>query len=139
MSNPLSDFWQLLIDSRLVEPANCKHLEGDFARLKGAQNVSSPKTLAQWLLSRRVISRYQAKILLAGRPGPFVYGDYVVQDRIAAGRLAGVFRAQHKLTGLNVGLLFLTGKATQDARLWKVVKSQVEAAATIQSEHVSRC
>ena len=37
-------------------------------------------TLAQWLIAENMLSRYQAKILLAGRPGPFVYGDYTVYD-----------------------------------------------------------
>ncbi|HEV3004254.1 MAG TPA: protein kinase, partial [Pirellulales bacterium] len=60
------------------------------------------------------LSRYQAKVLMAGKPGPFVYGDYVVYDRAERPRLAGLFRARHLPTKHPVCLLFLAGSALND-------------------------
>ena len=62
-------------------------------------------------MARNVLSKYQTTILLAGRPGPFYYGDYKVYDRVEQGRLAGQFRAVHAPTGHPVLLQFLTGRS----------------------------
>ena len=70
MSVTIPVFWQLLQDSRLLGPEQCRQLAADFAQVKGAADSSSAKTLAEWLVSRNVLSKYQTTILLAGRAGP---------------------------------------------------------------------
>ena len=92
-------------------------LAADFAQVKGAASQataqSSAKALAEWLVSRNVLSKYQATILLAGRAGPFQYGEYKVYDRVDKGRLAGLFRAVHGPTGHPV-LLHVRQRARLD-------------------------
>src|SRR5687768_2705523 len=112
------EFWRLASESRLLTPQQCKQLHQDFSQVKGAVESGDSKTLAEWLVRRNVVSSYQKTILLSGRPGPFVYGDYRVYDRIDSGRLPGKFRALHGPTGHPVLLEFLTEPMTTDANRW---------------------
>lgn len=138
MSISIADFWRLLGESRLLAPEQVQQLAGEFGQLKGAGGQASGKSAAEWLVSRNVLSRYQATILQAGRAGPFYYGDYKVYDRVDGGRLAGGFRAVHAPTGHPVLLRFLTGPVVGDPRLWAAAANEVLAAASIVSPHVER-
>ena len=138
MSLPTANFWRLLEESRLQTPDQCRQLAADFAHVKGVQDGSNSKTLAEWLVARNILSRYQTTILLGGRSGPFLYGDYSVYDRIDKGRLAGSFRAIHRPTGHPVLLTFLTGPIIQDAGLWAAAANDALSASRIISPHVQR-
>jgi hypothetical protein len=108
------DFWNLAVQSRVLTPQQCQQFAASFAQMKGADQSGSATPLAQWLVAQQAISPYQAKVLLAGQPGPFIYGDYFVYDRIDSGPLRGMFRAVHTITRYPVCLYFLTGQAAQD-------------------------
>ncbi|MCE9527152.1 MAG: protein kinase, partial [Planctomycetales bacterium] len=138
MSLPTANFWRLLEESRLQSAVQCRQLMEDFAHVKGAGDGGNSKTLAEWLVARNILSRYQTTILLGGRSGPFMYGDYSVYDRIEKGRLAGSFRAIHRPTGHPVMLTFLTGPLIQDQRLWAAAANDALAGAQIISPHVQR-
>jgi serine/threonine protein kinase len=135
---PIPVFWSLLSESRLLAPEQCQQLATDFGQIKGAGEQSNAKTLAEWLVARNVLSRYQTMILLAGRPGPFHYGDYKVYDRIEKGRLAGCFRAVHGPTGHPVLLQFLTGAVIQNPDAWADAVQNTLAACAVHSPHVQR-
>lgn len=138
MTLNFADFWKLAAESRLLTSQQCQQLHHDFSQVKGAVETGSAKTLAEWLVSRNVISRYQATILLAGRAGPFVYGDYRVYERIDAGRLNGWFRAVHGPTGHPVLLEFLTGSTTSDPRQWVAAANEAVANCAIVSPYLQR-
>lgn len=138
MSIPIPVFWSLLQESRLLAAEQCQQLAADFSQVKGAGDQSNARTLAEWLVARNVLSRYQTMILLAGRPGPFHYGDYKVYDRIEKGRLAGNFRAVHGPTGHPVLLQFLTGAVIQDPAAWADAVQNTLSACTVLSPHVQR-
>ncbi len=118
MSIPIDNFWRLLVESRLLTPEDCQRLNGEFGHVKGAAQQGNSRTLSEWLVSRNVISRYQASLLQAGRPGPFLFGDYRSYDRVDDGALAGCFRAMHVPTGHPVILKFLQGPVVQDQQRW---------------------
>jgi eukaryotic-like serine/threonine-protein kinase len=138
LSVSIADFWRLLVDSRLFSSQQVQQLAGEFGQVRAASGGANAKALAEWLLGRRLLSPYQARILLAGRPGPFDYGDYKVYDRIDSGRLAGQFRAVHAPTGHPVLLEFLTGSAVSDPQQWAAAASGVATACSIISPHVQR-
>ncbi len=138
MSIPIPVFWSLLQESRLLAPEQCQQLAADFSQVKGASEQSNARTVAEWLVARNVLSKYQTMILLAGRPGPFHYGDYKVYDRIEKGRLGGCFRAVHGPTGHPVLLQFLTGAVLQDPHAWADAVQNTLSACTVQSPHVQR-
>jgi eukaryotic-like serine/threonine-protein kinase len=131
-------FWNLLRDSRLLAPEQVQQLAADFTHVKGAAEQGNAKTLGEWLVARNVLSKYQTTILLAGRAGPFYYGDYKVYDRVERGRLAGQFRAVHAPTGHPVLLQFLTGPVISNPDLWATAANEVLTASGIASPHVQR-
>src|SRR3954453_10980002 len=113
----LSDFWKLVADSRLLSVAQVKRLAADFQQEK-PPSEQTVKTAAQWLLDMRAITKYQAQVLLAGKPGPFFFGDYKVYERIDRGRLVGCFRAVHSASKYCVVLRFATGSMLKEPQAW---------------------
>ena len=87
------DFWNLAVASGLLPPERCQELDRAYKKLKGASEHANVLSLAQWLVAGGVLTRYQASLLAAGRPGPFVFGEYTITERIESGRLAPWFRA----------------------------------------------
>lgn len=85
MALTVKEFWRLLVKSQLHSVDTCRQLAAKFSKVKGAANTSA-ETLAEWLVDQKAITRYQSRILLSGKPGPFVYGGYRVTDRIKSAR-----------------------------------------------------
>jgi eukaryotic-like serine/threonine-protein kinase len=138
VSVSIAEFWKLLAQSRLLSPEQCRQLEADFGQVKGAAAQGNAKTVAQWCTARNILTEYQATIFLAGRHGPFFFGDYKVYDRVDRGRLSGQFRAVHAATGHPVLLQFLTGPWSKDPAAWAAAAAELRAAAAIRSPHVQR-
>lgn len=115
MSVTVREFSRLLAQCQLLEPEQCRQWLAQYARERGLQPDMPADDLAAWLVQRRTLTAYQARVLMAGQAGPFVYGAYRVCDRIAGGRLAGLFQAVHMPTQHPVSLWFLSGPALADA------------------------
>src|SRR4051794_4428951 len=97
MSATQIDLWRLLLGSGLLSVSEHEQLMSAYRRA-GAGEAEDSAELTAWLVAVGAISPYHAKVLLAGRAGPFVYGDFTVYDRIESGRLAGLFKAMHRRT-----------------------------------------
>jgi len=136
MSVSVSDFWKLAVESRLLTPAECQKLGQEFGRVKGAATQGNARTLAEWLSAQETLTRYQCKVLLAGQSGPFFYGDYRVQARVAKGRLAGMFRAVHVPTRHPVMLQFLAGEVAEDPQKWTAAAIHGQAHARVSHENL---
>lgn len=127
MAMPLSteEFWRLAQQARLFTAEDAARLQAEFALRKPASDPSTDadcSSLASWLTTEGQITRYQAKRLLAGRPGPFLLGDYVLREAIREGRLAGLARARHVSTGYDVLLAFCdetTASSPARLALWE--------------------
>lgn len=136
MSPTTAELWKLAVDSRLLSADDCRRLDAAFAQ-SGVNGEATAQSLADWLIRQQAITRYQAKVLLARRPGPFLYGDYKVQERLD-GRLSGLFRAVHVPTGQRVLLHFLAGPDAQDAARWEAVGQRSAAATKLVHPHLAR-
>jgi serine/threonine protein kinase len=136
MAISFPDFWKLIIESHLFTADQCQQLSAQYGHQAGAAGQGNAKSLAEWLVSQNVLSRYQASIILGGRSGPFFYGEYKIYDRIENGRLASAFRAAHSGSNHPVLLLFLTGQAAQDPQRWQQLQSTLPA---IVHPNVVRC
>lgn len=84
------------------------------------------------MIKRGKLTGYQASLLLEGKPGPFVFGDYKVVDRVNQGRLNHWFKAKDP-QGEDVLLVFASQLALSEAD----VAEQTAAAMSIRSPHVS--
>ena len=116
MAGSVQQFWQMVVRSGLHDEAACREFADAYFQAKESGKTSG-QSLPEWLVASKALTRYQAKILIAGRPGPFVFDEYVVNDRIEAGPHAGQFRATHRATGCPVTLRFLSGPPAADTAL----------------------
>jgi hypothetical protein len=137
MSISVAEFWSLAVQSRLLTPQQCEQLAARFAQIEGAGS-SNADLLAQWLIGEQVISPYQARVILARQPGPFLYGDYLVYDCIESGRLAGLFRAVHVSTRYPVCLYFLAGPGAQDPQQLGQLAQFCALVSRVRSVHLLR-
>ncbi len=130
----IHEFWNLAVASGLFSPERCRELNGAYKKLKGASENASVLSLAQWLVAGGVLTRYQASLLAAGRPGPFVFGDYTITDRIDSGRLAPWFRAT---AGDRRWLIVFAAQLTSDPDLYEMAAERALLAMSVKSPHVS--
>ena len=125
MSVTVAEFWKHAVASRLLETQRAEELVALFQEQVPSAHGATAKGLADWLIRRQVISRYQAKVLLAGRPGPFFYGDYCVESRSKRPPLADWFRAKHIPTEHPVLLRFLSPETVRNEQQWLAVQQRV--------------
>jgi len=139
MSFPAESFWKLVVDAQLLTLEDCHRHHA--AWMQQSPQGGDAQDLAEFLVASNVISKYQASILLAGRAGPFVYGDYRIYDRIESGRLSGIFRALHVQTMHRVCLQFLTAEqaASPEAVAYLNQKALVTSQASAGCPHLLRC
>ena len=64
----IDDFWKLTVVSGLLSASRVRELQSLYAASSGAN--TNPVALSQWLVGQNVLTRYQASVLLTGRPGP---------------------------------------------------------------------
>ncbi len=132
----LEDFWNLVAGSQLLSQEECAALAAEFAALKGVAGQANVPSLAQWLVARGTLTKYQAGVLAAGRPGPFIFGPFVVYERIETGRLAKLYRATYE--GSQPVLLVFLQRLTDDARDHQQFAELAQVAAAVKNPHVSR-
>ena len=130
MTIDTNQFWRLLSDSQILEKDVILQLRSEFE-----DGPFADADVAQRLQEKGLLSRFQARILAAGQPGPFKYGPYTVIERVEQGPLEGSFEAVHRATGFPVLLHFLAGGSEQDLEQWKEIQHLTEAVQSI--EHTS--
>jgi len=141
MAISVHEFWQLAVASGLLDEESCRRLADGYAKARESGAIARTTSLPDWMLTEGAMTRYQARILLAGRPGPFAYGDYVVSDRLEVPGTAGLFRAAHRPTGIGVCLQFLSGAALADASIVASLAQLAAAAARASrtAPHLTHC
>ncbi len=121
MTIDTNQFWNLISESQLLPVQQVQTLFSEFS--SDDSNDKSAVGLAKWMVKKKTISGYQAKILLAGHSGPFRMGKYTLVDRIEAGLMKGHFAAQHTRTKYPVLLQFLEGNQPKHLTQWNQIES----------------
>ena len=133
------EFWKLITDSQLVSTIQAEKLNSQFLQVKGAATQGNAGTLCEWLIAKKVLTRYQGRTLLAGRSGPFVYGDYRVDDRIEEGRLTDFFHAVHLPTEYRTLLQFCAGSSSSTDLEWDSTTQRVQSLEAPPNLNLWRC
>ena len=124
--------WDLISSGDLFGADKLAALKSEYAKTPPGQS-----DVLAWLIGKEEITEYHSKVFSAGHNGPFRYGEYVVNDRIAEGYFKGGFRAQHDQTGHPVILDFATGDDVDQK--WARLKSTTNANTFFASPFLIRC
>ncbi len=138
MTVSVERIWELLQQSGLVDGRRLESLRQEFASAK-LPKAEEPATLVRWLVTQNAITAYHGKVLLAGQPGPFFYGDYLVTKRIEWPVPVPLFGALHLPTKHRVTLLFLDHQQAPTPEQLNQLAQVTRWAAGVVSPHLLRC
>jgi eukaryotic-like serine/threonine-protein kinase len=136
MASPsFDDFSVLLGRSRLLPNED---LQGLTRRWRSeAQAGAGAEDYARWLAANQYLTDYQAGVLLRGRAGPFFLNEYKLLDRLGVGRMAGVFKAQHRL-GQIVAVKVLPASKAKDPTTFARFQREARLAVRLNHPNVVR-
>lgn len=130
--NDNDNLWKLIAAGDLLPAEDLLELQSEFIR-----NPPTHQDLLKWLVGKTAITGYHAKVFEAGHNGPFQYGDYQVQERVAKGHFEGGFFAKHVASKHPVVLSFFSGDDV-DLR-WKSLNRAAIACTQFASPYIVRC
>ncbi|MEX0936765.1 MAG: protein kinase [Pirellulales bacterium] len=139
MALSASEFWELLTKSRLLTRDQSEALQRQIRERHRFDDGSDALPLAKRLIAAGALTPYQARVLLAGRAGPFFFGVYKVLSRCGRGRLASLYRACHVGSGYPVLLYFADPKREAPLELRAAIRQQARAAVRLSHDHLLRC
>ena len=102
----LSEFLQTLERSRLVEPARVEALRAKL----GPADRNDLAMVIRALVERKLLTKFQARKILAGKSGPFFLGKYKIMRQLGAGGMGKVYSARHLETRRKVAIKVLPPK-----------------------------
>ena len=100
---------------------------------------ASPKDtqeLARELVRRKKLTKFQAEEVYKGNASSLVLGNYVLMEKIGAGGMGQVFRAEHRRMKRIVAIKLLPPSMTKDKASIARFEREVEAAAKISHPNI---
>src|SRR5436305_9531205 len=131
MDLTVQNVYGLLLRSQLLSLDESKAM---FARWQeeARDQATNLARFAAWMVSNRYLTEYQATLLARGHADGFFLGDYKILDRLGKGRMAGVYRAQHRL-GQVVAIKVLPPSKARELNL--LARFQREAKLALRLRH----
>lgn len=130
MELSVQNVYGLLLRSKLLSPDEAKAMfERWQAQAKDPANVAE---FARWMVAAGYLTDYQATLLARGHADCFFLNQYKVLDRLGKGRMAGVYRAVHRL-GQVVAIKVLPPSKAKDPHL--LARFQREARLALKLKH----
>jgi serine/threonine protein kinase len=96
MVQTVPDVFGLLVRSRLIPADEARSLLARW-QAEVADPSADPQRFIGWLVANKHLTDYQGALLLRGFADGFFLNDYKVLERLGRGRMAGVYKAQHRL------------------------------------------
>lgn len=126
----ISDFWDTLVKSELLSREQLAEVV-DLARQ--APPGTSAVQMAQALLRKNYLTRFQAERLLEGRHRGFQIGDYRLLEVLGAGGMGWMYLSRHIPTGKMVALKVLSDRHKHDTAMR--ARFQLEARVGMELDH----
>jgi serine/threonine protein kinase len=102
-----------------------------MATLPKGERREDAQFIAQELVRQGKLTRYQANALYQGKTKGFIFGEYTVLDRVGAGGMGQVYKAQHRRMERIVALKVLPPSATTSPDAVQRFQREVKAAARL--------
>ena len=131
------EFWNALGQSRLVGPAVLSSIQREHAQRSDAQGADAA-AVASWLVGRGLLTRWQAKRLLAGSRGPWFVGEYRLLDRHEHPGNVPLFTARHEPSGRVFSIVLLGSRRCDDPAIWPGIARRASAAIAATDPVLSR-
>jgi serine/threonine protein kinase/Leucine-rich repeat (LRR) protein len=127
------EFVKSLVESGLMTADEWSTIESGLpATLKQAD----AQTLARELVQQGKLTKYQAAAVFQGKTKGLVFGEYRVLDRIGAGGMGQVFKAEHRRMQRLVALKVLPASAMKSPDAVKRFQREVQAAARLNHQNI---
>ena len=131
---PAAGFVQELIDQSFILAEDWEALPGQVR--DELLTVPSLEPLLTGLVERGLLSEYQGRRIEAGTTFGLILGNYRVLDRIGAGGMGVVFRAEHLRMRRHVAIKVLPLSADQDQRILRRFLTEIRAIAQLQHPNI---
>ena len=129
-SLPTERFLERLRASRLLA-------EDEVARVEQmAANCTSGLTLAKAVIENKMLTRFQAEMILRGRTDGFRLGQYRILERIGRGGMGRVFKAEHETMKRIVALKVLAPDLVKTERARRMFEREVRAVARLHHPNI---
>src|SRR5690349_5689690 len=121
----LEQFVKSIADSGIIAPGKLENFIPPKAMPKDAQE------LARELVKSKHLTKYQAQEIYQGRAKSLILGNYTIVDRIGAGGMGQVFKAEHRRMKRVVAIKMLPSSMMKNAVAAARFQREVEAAAKL--------
>ena len=133
MSDPQAEFTKNLVVSGLMTEDEVTTF---IERLDDASTKDDPKKLAKEFVRAKHLTKYQAAAIFQGKTQGLVFGEYRVLDRIGAGGMGVVLKAEHKRMKRRVAVKVLPAAVMKDDASVRRFYKEVEAAARLMHNNI---
>jgi serine/threonine protein kinase len=137
MTISVEHYCNVLARTGLLGPDQVRDLRQRWLDTAGPEAAEGEKFLA-WLSAHGALTEYQAGVVSRGHAAQLFLGPYVLQERVAKGRMAGVWRARHSSTGQVVAIKVLPPSKAKDPRLLGRFQREARMAVRLQHPNVVR-
>jgi serine/threonine protein kinase len=136
MDLTVHSLYGLLLRSRLL-PAEEARAMYDRWRKEAGEAADEAGRFAAWMAARGYVTEYQAALLARGRADGFFLNEYKILERLGKGRMAGVYKAQHRL-GQLVAIKVLPPSKAKDPTLLARFDREARLAVRLRHPNVVR-
>src|SRR5271170_4521226 len=130
MAVDLETIVKQLADSGIIAPGKLENFVPPKAHPKDAEE------LARQLVRADHLTPFQGQHVKAGKVKALILGNYTVLDKIGAGGMGQVFKAEHRRMKRVVAIKMLPPAVTKDALAAARFQREVEAAAKLEHPNI---
>ncbi len=135
MAMTIQQFVERLAQSGLMSAAEVSAFQDSLPPDKRPQDVQQ---LAQALVQHGKLTKYQVQAVYEGKAKGLVFGQYVVLDKLGAGGVGVVLKAQHRRMKRTVAIKVLSSAAMKQPGAVERFHREVEAAAKLSHANIVR-
>jgi serine/threonine protein kinase len=136
MELSVQNIFGLLLRSRLLSTEDARTMF-DRWLAEGGPVVNNAGEFSRWMVANKYVTEYQATLLGRGHADCFYLDEYKILERLGKGRMAGVYRAQHRL-GQIVAIKVLPPSKARDPHLLSRFQREAQLAVRLKHPNIVR-